>query len=75
MKLLTWKLECEGFGGKEKRRWVKELLRLEHPDLQILSETKKESYSREFVKSLWNYRHVEWVGLGSSGASRGILLL
>lgn len=73
MNLLAWNVR--GLGGKEKRRLVKELLRLEWHDLVSLVETKKEIYSREFIKSLWNDRCVEWAGVGSLGASRGILLL
>lgn len=53
---------------------VKELIRLEHPDLVIMMK-KKGSYWREFVKSLCNDCHVEWIGLRLSGDSGGILLL
>jgi hypothetical protein len=31
--------------------------------------------SRGIVRSLWGYHHVDWCFLGSSKASRGILLM
>ncbi|RVW69476.1 hypothetical protein CK203_054478 [Vitis vinifera] len=61
--------------AKEKRRVVKDFLRLQNPDVVMLQETKREVCDRRFVGSVWSVRNKEWVALLACGASGGILII
>jgi exonuclease III len=59
----------------EKRMKIRRLLREWKVDIVCLQETKMEVISREVVHSVWGCVHVDWVYLGSRGASGGILIM
>jgi hypothetical protein len=72
-KILSWNVR--GLNEKDKRMWIKGLLRDWKVDVISLQETKLEFVSREVVRSLWGCLHVDWCYLGVRGASGGILLM
>uniref|UniRef100_A0A2N9J6S4 Reverse transcriptase domain-containing protein n=1 Tax=Fagus sylvatica TaxID=28930 RepID=A0A2N9J6S4_FAGSY len=59
----------------DKRLRVRNLIRLWKADLICLQETKMGYFDRKLIKSLWGSPHVDWISLGSNGASGGILLM
>ena len=64
-----------GLHEQEKRLRIRNLLKVWKADIVCLQETKLELITRPIVKSLWSCHHVDWLFLGSMGASRGILLM
>ena len=44
-------------------------------DIVMLCETKRETWDRRFVGSVWKGRNKEWVDLLARGASGGIVIL
>jgi exonuclease III len=64
-----------GLNDQDKRPWVKHLLRLWKADIICLQETKLDLITRGIIRSLWGLQHVDWVYLGSNGASSGVLLM
>uniref|UniRef100_A0A2N9I2D6 Reverse transcriptase domain-containing protein n=1 Tax=Fagus sylvatica TaxID=28930 RepID=A0A2N9I2D6_FAGSY len=54
---------------------VRYFLKLWGADVICLQETKLDLITRGIVRSLWGIHHVDWVYLGSDGASGGILLM
>ena len=50
MKIISW--NTRGLGSRNKRRVVKDFLRLENPDVVMIQETKKEKCDRRFVGSV-----------------------
>jgi exonuclease III len=60
--------------GKKAYR-IRSLLKGWNADVICLQETKMELITVQVVRSLWRCPYVDWLFLGSSGASGGILLL
>ncbi|KAJ9687803.1 hypothetical protein PVL29_013847 [Vitis rotundifolia] len=73
MKIISW--NTRGLGSRNKRRVIKDFLRLENPDVVMIQETKKEKCDRRFVGSVWTVRDKEWVALPTCGVSGGILII
>ena len=73
VKLLSWNVR--GLHEGDKRLQIRNLLRAWKPNLICLQEPKPELVTRRYVRSLWRCHHVDWLFLGSMGASRGILLM
>ena len=72
-KILTWNVR--GLHDRDKRLRIKNLLKEWHADVVCLQETKMEVITGQFVRSLWRCQYVDWMFLGSNGASGGILLM
>ena len=73
MKILSW--NTRGLGSKKKRRIVRRFLSTQNPDIVMLQETKRETWDRRFVSSVWKGKRVEWAALPACGASGGIVIL
>ena len=73
MKIISWNVR--GLGSSNKRRVIKDFLRLENPDVVMIQETKKEKCDRRLVGSVWTVRNKDWVILLACGASGGILFI
>ncbi|RVW29586.1 Transposon TX1 uncharacterized 149 kDa protein [Vitis vinifera] len=73
MKIISWNVR--GLGSSNKRRVIKDFLRLEKPDVVMIQETKKEKCDRRLVGSVWTVRNKDWVILPACGASGGILFI
>ena len=73
MKIVSWNVR--GLNDGSKRLMVRHLLKQWKADLVCLQETKLQSLSRGLIRSLWGGHHVDWLFVGSNGASGGILLL
>ncbi|RVW25917.1 hypothetical protein CK203_095963 [Vitis vinifera] len=73
MKIISWNVR--GLGSSNKRRVIKDFLRLENPDVVMIQETKKEKCDRRLVGSVWTVRNKDWVILPACGASGGILFI
>ena len=73
LKILTWNVR--GLNDPDKRLHIKNLLKDWHANIICLQETKMELITTRIVRSLWRYKHVDWMFLGSNGASGGILLM
>jgi hypothetical protein len=65
-------INIRGLGGVVKRKYVKDLVRLERIDFLVIQETKLESISDNLCHSLWGADDCNWDFLPSSG-NRGIL--
>ena len=72
LKILFWNVW--GLNDVEKRIRVKGMLKEWKADIICLQETKMELITRQTVRSLWSCHHVDWIYLGSIGASGGILV-
>ncbi|RVW21770.1 LINE-1 retrotransposable element ORF2 protein [Vitis vinifera] len=70
---LSWNVR--GLGSSNKRRVIKDFLRLEKPDVVMIQETKKEKCDRRLVGSVWTVRNKDWVFSPACGASGGILFI
>ena len=73
MKIISW--NARGLGSSNKRRVIKDFLRLENLDVVMIQETKKEKCDRRLVGSVWTVRNKDWVFLPACGASGGILFI
>ena len=73
LKLLSWNVR--GLNEIDKRLQVRNLLRSWKVDIVCLQETKLEWITRGMVRSIWCCPFVDWLYLGSVGASGGILLM
>ena len=73
LKLLSWNVR--GLNEVDKRLQIHNLLRSWKVDIVCLQETKLEWITRGIVRSIWGCPYVDWLYLGSDGASRGILLM
>jgi exonuclease III len=72
-KIISWNVR--GMNELEKRTKIRGLLREWKADIVCLQETKLELITREMVYSVWGCAYVDWLYLGSRGASGGILLM
>jgi exonuclease III len=59
----------------EKRMKIRRRLREWKADIVCLQETKMEVINIEVIRSVWGCTFVDWIYLGSTGASGGILLI
>ena len=73
LKILSWNVR--GLNEKEKRLKVRNFLRSWRADIVCLQETKLEWVTRGLVRSIWSCPYIDWLYLGSEGASGGILLM
>ncbi|KAJ9671263.1 hypothetical protein PVL29_027312 [Vitis rotundifolia] len=73
MKIISWNIR--GLGSRNKRRVVKEFLRLQNLDVVMFQETKREVCDKRFVGSVWSVRNKEWAALSTCGALGGILII
>ena len=73
LKLLSWNVR--GLNEVDKRLQIRNLLRSWKADIVCLQETKLEWITRVIVRSIWGCSYVDWLYLGSDGASGGILLM
>jgi exonuclease III len=71
VKILFWNVR--GLNDRDKWLQVRSLIKHWGADIICLQETKIELVSRSLVRSLWGIHHVDWMFLGSFGASRGVL--
>ena len=72
LKILSWNVR--GLNEKEKRLKVRNFLLSWRADIVCLQETKLEWVTRGLVRSIWSFPYIDWLYLGSEGASGGILL-
>jgi exonuclease III len=73
VKIISWNVR--GMNELDKRLRIKNLLKGWKADIVCLQETKLGLISSRVVRSLWSCPYVDWVFLGSNGASGGILLM
>jgi exonuclease III len=73
LKIVSWNVRR--LNNREKRLQVKHLIKSWKADVICLQETKMECMTRSLVMSLWGCHYVDWVFLGSVGASGGILVM
>ena len=73
LNIISWNVR--GLNEVEKRLRIRNLLKLWKADIICLQETKLELVTRQIVRSLWSCLYVDWLFLGSVGASGGILLM
>jgi hypothetical protein len=64
-----------GLNKRRQRLRVSNLLRDWKVDVICFQDPKLHSLSRNVVRSLWRYNHIDWCSLESSGASGGILIM
>ena len=69
MKVISW--NTRGLGSKKKRNLVKEFLEVQDPEVVMLQETKRESWNRRFLGSIWRGRDRDWADLGGGGGGGG----
>ena len=73
VKLLSWNVR--GLNRLEKRLQIRNLLLMWKADIVCLQETKLEWITRGIVRSIWSCPYIDWLYLGSKGASGGVLLM
>jgi hypothetical protein len=73
LKIITWNVR--GLNDLNKRLQVRHLLKLWKADIVCFQETKLELVTKSLVRNIWGIHHLDWLYLGSMGASRGILLM
>ena len=73
VKIISWNVR--GMNELDKHLRIKNLLKGWKADVVCLQETKLGLISSRVVRSLWGGQYVDWVFLGSNGASGGILLM
>jgi exonuclease III len=73
LKILSWNVR--GLNDRGKRLCIKNMIKDWQADIICLQETKLKLITDPIVRSLWRCRYVDWLFLGSSGASGGILLM
>ena len=73
LKILSW--DVRGLNDVDKRIRIKGMLKEWKTDIICLQETKMELITRQTVRSLWSCHHVDWIYLGSVGASGDILVM
>ncbi|KAL4638233.1 hypothetical protein ACB092_03G133300 [Castanea dentata] len=73
LRIVSWNVR--GLNERDKRLRVRNLIRMWKADIVCLQETKMELINRGVICSLWGGQHVDWLYLGSVGASGGVLLM
>ena len=64
-----------GLNEKEKRLQIRNLSCAWRANIVCLLEMKLEWITRRLVRSIWSCSYIDWLYLGSEGASSGILLM
>ncbi|KAL7254795.1 hypothetical protein ACSBR1_009026 [Camellia fascicularis] len=65
MKLMSWNVR--GLGKSERRRKLKEIIRVRKLDFVLLQETKKVKISKLFVRSLWSGNQMAFMAMDIIG--------
>ena len=73
LKIISW--NDRGLNDCEKRLRIQNMIRGWGADIICLQETKMELLTRREIRSLWGCQHLDWLYLGSIGASRGVLVM
>ena len=73
LKILFWNIK--GLNEKKMRLHICNLLRTWRTDIICLQETKLEWITRRLDRSIWSCPYIDWLYMGSKGASGGILLM
>ena len=73
LKIVSWNVR--GLNDRDKHLRVRNLIQLWKADVVCLQETKLGEVDRSIIKSIWGCPHLDWLSLGSNGASGGILLI
>ncbi|XP_050259852.1 uncharacterized protein LOC126704907 [Quercus robur] len=73
LRIVSWNVR--GLNEQDERLQVRNLIRKWKVDAVYLQETKMEFINRGVICSLWGGQHVDWLYLGSLGASGGVLLM
>ena len=73
LKILSWNVR--GLNDRDKRHRVRYMLKVWKADVICLQETKMDLITWGTVRGLWSLPQVDWLYLGSDGASGGILLM
>jgi exonuclease III len=72
-KIISWNVR--GMNEPEKRMKIRKRLREWKAYTMCLQETKMEIINIEVIRSVWGCTYVDWIYLGSTSASGGILLM
>ena len=73
LRIVSWNMR--GLNEQDKRLRVRNLIRKWKVDIVCLQETKMELINKGTICSLSGGQHVDWLYLGSVGASGGVLLM
>ena len=73
LKRFSWNVR--GLNKVEKSLQIRNLLGTWRLDIVCLKETKLKQITRGIVRSIWSCPYVDWLYLGSKGASRVIVLM
>ena len=73
LKILFWNVR--GVNDPEKRKVIKNFIRIHRVDMICLQETKMQEMNIEMVRSLGVGRFLNWTALNAEGSTRGILLI
>ncbi|XP_075673783.1 uncharacterized protein LOC142643129 [Castanea sativa] len=73
LRIVSWNVR--GLNEQDKLLQVRNLIRKWKANIVCLQETKMELINRGVICSLWGGQHVDWLYLGSVGASGGVLLM
>ena len=73
VKIISWNVRV--LNDRDKRLRVRNMIKSWGADIICLQETKMEFISKREIRSLWGCQHVDWLYLGSIGASGGVLVM
>ena len=73
LRIVSWNVR--GLNEQDKQLQVRNLIQKWEANIVCLQETKMDLINRGVISSLWGGQHVDWLYLGSVGASGGVLLM
>ena len=73
LRIVSWNVR--GLNEQDKQLQVRNLIQKWEENIVCLQETKMDLINRGVISSLWGGQHVDWLYLGSVGASGGVLLM
>ena len=73
LKIISWNVR--GLNDCKKRLRIRNMIKGWGADIICLQETKMELITRREIRSLWGCQHLNWLYLGSIGASGGVLVM
>ena len=73
MKILSWNVR--GLGRPEKRSKVRSILKERGVDVVLLQETKTSNLEVSFIKSIWPFDKMEYMGVDAEGRAGGVLCI
>ena len=73
LRILSWNVR--GVNDPEKRKVIKNFIRMQRVDMICLQETKVQEMNTEMVRSLGVGRFLDWTALNAEGSAGGILLI